>query len=174
VIRSDNITGTAVSSRTPSTQATISSSDGIRSSSSRSMGQFPRSISRPRAPQLGAIPLLVGFALLIYGAERVGLLVCENPHGGVSSGSTHDAAAGMRGRPAHVEATDWRPVTCPSRYRPQKEQLLQSQLALEDVAFRQPPFALEIERRHDLAMEHDVAEVGRVFGNGVDHGVTKC
>ena len=40
---------------------------------------------------------------------------------------------------------------------PQEEQLLERQLALEDVALGQPELALEVERRQHLPVQDDVA-----------------
>ena len=71
---------------------------------------------------------------------------------GIASGRAHDAAAGMRGRAAHVEAVDRRLVLRPAGHGPQEEELLERQLALEDVALGETPLALEVERRHDLAV----------------------
>ena len=59
-------------------------------------------------------------------------------------------------RPAHVEIAHRRPILRPPWHWPQEEQLLQRELALEDVAFRQPPLAFEIERGHDLAIADDL------------------
>ena len=74
---------------------------------------------------------------------------------------------------AHVELLDRRGVLRPARHRPQEEQLFERQLALEDVAFRQPEVPLDVERRQHLAMEDQVADVRRVLGNGVDHRVAE-
>ncbi len=55
----------------------------------------------------------------------------------------------------------------------EEEQLLERQLALEDVAFGEPPLALEVEGRQDLAVQDDVLDVRRVLGDGVDDGVAE-
>ena len=101
------------------------------------------------------------------------LPVAQDLLGGVLAVRAHDAAAGMRRRAAHIEVANRRRVLRPSRGRPQKEQLLERQLALEDVAFRQAPLALEIERRQHLAVQNDVPNVGRVLGDRVDDGVAE-
>ena len=80
---------------------------------------------------------------------------------------------GMRRRAAHVEVLDRRPVLGPSRHGPQEEELLESQLALEDVAFREPEVALEVERREDLPVLDDVLDVRRVLGDRVDDRVAE-
>ena len=61
----------------------------------------------------------------------------------------------------------------PSRNRPQEQQLLERQLALKDVAFAQPPLALEVERRHDLPVQDQRLEVRRVLGDRVDDRVAE-
>ena len=66
---------------------------------------------------------------------------------------------------AHPQVADRRRVLRPAGSRPQEEQLFQRQLALEDIAFGQAELALEIERRQDLAVQDDVADVGRVLGD---------
>ena len=83
----------------------------------------------------------------------------------VPPGRAHDSAAGMRRRAAHVEAADRRAVLRPAGRGAQEEQLLERQLALEDVAFGQAPLALEVERREHLAVQDDVADVRRVLGD---------
>ena len=84
------------------------------------------------------------------------------------SGRAHDAAAGMRGRAAHPQVLDGRLVLCPAGHRAQEEQLLQRELALEDVALGQSKFAFEVERRHHLPANDDVLQVGRELRDGVD------
>ena len=74
---------------------------------------------------------------------------------------------------AHVEVADRRAVLRPARGGAEEEQLLERQLALEDVAFGQPELALEVERRQDLAVQDDVLDVRRVLGDGVDDGVAE-
>ena len=51
--------------------------------------------------------------------------------------------------------------------------MFEREFALEDVAFAQSPFAFEVERRDDLAVQDDVFDVGRVFGDGVDDVVAE-
>ena len=99
--------------------------------------------------------------------------VGEDLHRRVSSRRAHDAAAWMSGRAAHVQVADRRAVLRPARRGTQEEQLFERQLALEDVPFRQPPFALEVERSDDLTMANDVADVGRVLRERVDDRVAE-
>src|SRR5687767_7317460 len=79
----------------------------------------------------------------------------------------------MRRRAAHVQISDGRLVLGPTRRRSQKEKLLKCQLALEDVSFRKPKVALDIERRQHLPVQDQVANVWCVFGDRVDYCVTK-
>ena len=71
----------------------------------------------------------------------------------------HDAAARVRRRAAQPEVADRRPEARVAGHRPVEEQLLERQLALEDVALGQPDRALDVERRLDVAVEDDVADV---------------
>ena len=61
----------------------------------------------------------------------------------------------------------------PARRRPQEEQLLERQLAVEDVALGQPELALEVERRQHLPVQDDVADVRRELRDRVDDGVAE-
>src|SRR3954447_26858371 len=79
------------------------------------------------------------------------------------SGRPHDAAPGMRGGAAHPEVLDRRPIARPSGNRAVEEELLERELALEDVALRQAEVALDVERRQHLLVEDDVADVRRAL-----------
>src|SRR5439155_19927866 len=92
---------------------------------------------------------------------------------GVAPGRAHDAAAWMRRRAAHPELPNRRLVLSPAGNRAREEQLLERQLALKDVAFRQAELALEIERRQHLAVQDDVLDVRGVLRDGVDDGVAE-
>src|SRR5688572_13434662 len=105
--------------------------------------------------------------------SELGVGVGQNLQGGVSSRCPHDSPAGMCGGAAHVQVSNRSSVLSPSRRRTKKEQLLQRQFALEDVALRQSPLAFEVERRDDLAMTNDVGEIRRVLGDGVHDGIAK-
>src|SRR5437899_8589614 len=65
----------------------------------------------------------------------------------------HDAAARVRRGAAHIEVADGRLVLRPAGRGTQEEELLERQLALKDVAFRQSPLALEIEGGDDLTVQ---------------------
>src|SRR5579862_2382535 len=101
-------------------------------------------------------------------------LVLENFESCKTSRRSHDAASGMGGRSAHIKVLNRCTEARVARCRTQEEKLLKRKLALEDVAFAQSPLAFEIERRHHLAMQDDVFDVGRVLGNGVDDSIAKC
>src|SRR5687768_6157456 len=79
----------------------------------------------------------------------------------------------MRRRSAHVEPADRRAIAGPAWRGAQEEELLQRQLALEDVAFTQPELAFDIERREHLPMQDAVAQVGRELRDCLHHGVPK-
>src|SRR5207237_1599757 len=86
-------------------------------------------------------------------------LSCGSPEDAqrrVAARSAHDAAARMRGRSAHPQIANRRRVLRPPGNRAREEQLLERQLALEDVAFREPELALEVERRQNLPVQDDV------------------
>ena len=56
---------------------------------------------------------------------------------------------------------------------PQEEELLERQLALEDVALGEAEVALDVERRQDLPVEDQALQVRRVLGDRVDDGVAE-
>src|SRR3984885_7007605 len=99
--------------------------------------------------------------------------IFENFESREAAGGAHDAAAGMRGRAAHVKILDGSAEARVSRCGTQEEELLEREFALEDVAFAQTPLAFEIERSYDLLVQNDVFDVGRVLGDGVNDGVAK-
>src|SRR6185503_10873376 len=79
-------------------------------------------------------------------------LILQHLQRGVPSRCAHDAAARMRGRTTHVKVANRRAVLRPARRRSQKEELLQSQFALKDVALRQTKVALQIQRCQNLSV----------------------
>src|SRR5205085_10031794 len=81
---------------------------------------------------------------------------------------SHNDAARMRGRTAHVKVIDRRAVIRPSRNGPQEEKLLKRKFALKNIPLREAKFALQVERRKNLFADDDVFDVRRVFGNRLD------
>ena len=75
----------------------------------------------------------------------------------------HDAAAGVRARAALVQPADRRAVLRPARRRPQEEELVQRQLALEDVALGEAGDALDVGRREHLPVQDGRLDVRRVL-----------
>ena len=71
----------------------------------------------------------------------------------------------MRSRTAQVEAGDGRAVARPPRHWAHEEELLEGQVAVEDVALGEPVGALEVERSQDLTSHHCPRHVGRVLGD---------
>ena len=56
-------------------------------------------------------------------------------------------------------------------HRPRREQLIEAQRAVEDVAADEAEGALEIERAHDLPAEHRGLEIRRMAVDQIDHEV---
>src|SRR5688572_21383521 len=92
---------------------------------------------------------------------------------GEPPGGAHDAAPGMRPRTALPVALDRRPVLRPRRRWPEEKELMQRELALEDVPLGQPGNALDVGRREHLAVPDDGPDVRRVALERVDHRVTE-
>src|SRR4051794_2577037 len=89
----------------------------------------------------------------------------------VVAGGTSDAAAGMRAAAAMVKALEWAAIIGVAQHRARREQLVQAQRAVEDVAAEQAKLALKIEGREGLPPEHALREARRVGIDGCDHEV---
>ena len=109
--------------------------------------------------QDGPIPVPEQASTLALRGPRPGRRpVLEDPLRRQLAGRAHDAAAGMRPRPALVVAVDRRGVLAPAGGRPEEVHLRREELAGEDVALGQADRPLDVERRPDLALEDEVAE----------------
>src|SRR5262249_29050138 len=71
------------------------------------------------------------------------------------------------------EVLERRRVLRPAGRGPQEEELLERELALEDVALGEAPLTLEVERRDDLPVQDEVLQVRGVLGERVDDGVAE-
>ena len=65
----------------------------------------------------------------------------------------------MRGRAAHVQVLQRHPVLAVAGKRPVEHELIEGELALEDVALRETDFVLEFPRRADLGMQQEILEL---------------
>src|SRR4051794_39687922 len=88
--------------------------------------------------------------------------VGEHRMRGVVPRRARHAAARMRAGTAQGEALERHAVIRGPDHRPGAEQLIETHLAMEDVAADQAEAALEIERRMDLAAEHRFGEARRM------------
>src|ERR1044072_8499618 len=88
-----------------------------------------------------------------------GLNILQHLQRRIPSRRAHDPAARMRRRTAHVKVLDRRAVLRPTRRGPQKEELFERQLALENIPFRQTKIALQIERRQHLSLVNQTLDV---------------
>ena len=83
--------------------------------------------------------------------------ICREPSAGARKES-----AGMRARSAQIQAGDRRRVARMAQQRTHREQLVERQLAMEDVSPRQTVVALEVQRRDDLRGEDVRSHAWRV------------
>src|SRR6185436_8379183 len=95
-------------------------------------------------------------------AEPAARPVLEDRRGGELARRAHDAAARMRARAALVVALDRRSVVRPPDRRSHEPHLRGQELAGEDVALGQADRPLDVQRRSDLALEHEIPEPGEV------------
>src|SRR6187401_540629 len=79
----------------------------------------------------------------------------------------------MSRRSTEIQPANRRTVARPAGGRPQKEQLLDRQLALKDVALAQAEVAFDIERRQNLTMKNPVAKVRCEFTDRIDDRVAE-
>src|SRR5687768_13519464 len=76
----------------------------------------------------------------------------------------HDPAARVRAGATLIEALDRRAVAGPRRRGAKEEELVQRQLALEDVPLAQTRDALDVGRRDDLPVHDRPSDVWREAG----------
>src|SRR6266446_7412787 len=91
------------------------------------------------------------------------LAAAQDFSGGVASRHAHDAASGMGGGAAEIEAAHRRPISGVTREGTKREELIRDHRALEDVAAGEIERPLEVERGEHLAREDGAAEVRRVL-----------
>src|SRR3990170_3942237 len=84
----------------------------------------------------------------------------------VVSRRAHDAASGMGSRSAEVQVLDRRAILGPARDRPEEEELVRRELAVEDVPAREAELPLQIQRRQYLAVEDRLGQVRREVRKG--------
>ena len=96
---------------------------------------------------------------------------CERGAGGLHAGDAADPAAGVRGGARVVEARDRGAVVGVPGRRAHVEQLLERELAVEDVAADQAVLLLHLVGPDDVAGDDRVAEAGRHLVVEVDHPV---
>ncbi len=81
----------------------------------------------------------------------------------VVGGGAGDAAAGVGARAAMVEALQRPAIIGVAQHRPRREQLIERQRAVKDVAAEQAELPLEVERRQHLAADHARRKARREF-----------
>src|SRR5262249_24173165 len=86
---------------------------------------------------------------------------------------SHDAASRMCCRSAHPEISYGRRVSRPAGNGTQEKQLIESEFAVKDVAFRQRKVMLQVERRQNLTVQNDLAHVRRVLRQRIDDRITE-
>src|SRR5688572_3643977 len=84
---------------------------------------------------------------------------------------TRHAAAGMRAGATHIYAWQRAAIVTVPEHRARREDLIQVQRAVEDVAADQAERSLEVERAVDLPSEHRGFEVRRVLVDRLDHQI---
>src|SRR3954468_2640022 len=91
--------------------------------------------------------------------------------GAVMPGRAGDAAARVRTRAADVQTPKRRAVIGVSKHGPRRPQLIERQLAMEDVAAHQAKLALEVGGREGAVPDHAAPEAGRVRLDHVENAL---
>ncbi len=89
------------------------------------------------------------------------------------TGCASDPTARMGSGSAEIETIDGRAVLRPTRNGSHKEELLETKVAVKNVAFGQSVGALQIERSQHLSSDDCTGDVRRVFGNFLDDAVAE-
>src|SRR5439155_10087734 len=87
----------------------------------------------------------------------------ENLPCGVLTGAARETMARVRPRAAEIQVAERCPILRPSERRPHREQLIQRELAVKDVAAGQSVCRLEIRGRDDLSMLDERSQAGSVL-----------
>src|SRR5262249_15184623 len=101
-------------------------------------------------------------ALSVLGGELLPP-IAKDLAGGVVAAGAHDAAAGVGGGAAEVEAAHGGAVVGVAGDGTEEEELRRRHRSLEDVAAGEAEAALDVERGEDLAVEDGAAEVWGVL-----------
>src|SRR5579864_8853288 len=90
---------------------------------------------------------------------------------GIVAGRAGDAAARMGAAAAMVEALQRPAIIGMTEHRPRREQLVQRQRAVKDIAAEQAELPLEVEGGKDLPADHGCAKAPSIGVDGCDHEV---
>src|SRR2546423_2727519 len=94
----------------------------------------------------------------------------DYPRGIVARGAG-DAAAGMRAASAMVEPLQRPAIIGMAEHRARREQLIERQRAMKNIAPNQPELALQIQRREDLPAHYTCRETRGILVDGRDHEI---
>ena len=89
----------------------------------------------------------------------------------VVAGHTAHAASGMRARTAHIESGNGAAIVGVTQNGSRREQLVQTQSAVRDIAAHETENALHIERAHGCARYHRSLESGRETLDRIEHQI---
>src|ERR1035438_8185213 len=83
--------------------------------------------------------------------------------GAVEARGAHHAAAGVGAGTAQVQPCNWRAIARPAGHGTHEEHLVQTHLAVENVAAGDAEAPLQIERAEHLPVLDELPDVGRVL-----------
>src|SRR6266480_4534825 len=98
-------------------------------------------------------------------------VIRQNHARGVVAGGAGDAAAGMGAAAAMVEPLQRPPIIGVAAHWPRREQLIERQRAVKNIAAEQPELALQIERREDLPAHDACRKTRRITIYRRDHEI---
>src|SRR5258707_11911988 len=108
------------------------------------------------------IPLAMTVWLHLRHSPKQRPVIPQNHARGVVAGGAGDAAAGMRAAAAMVEPLQRPAIIGMAEHRPRREQLIERQRAVKNIAAEQAELALQIERRQNLPADDACRKARRV------------
>src|ERR1700687_1398284 len=106
----------------------------------------------------------VNSALRFHSSPRI----AKNFPRRIVSGHAGDTAAGVSARAAHVQALQRAAIVTMTEDRSRREELVQREGAVEDIAPDESELALEVERRQCVPGDDARGKIGRVTLDGSD------
>src|SRR4029077_20143873 len=110
------------------------------------------------------------FRIMRYSPEQRAVIAQDYPRR-VVAGRAGDAAAGMGAAAAMVKPLHGAAIVGVAEHRAGREELIECQRAMKDVAAEQSELPLQVERGENLPPQHACRKAGGVSVDGCDHEI---